>query len=33
MAKLIGDNRVIAVLFLLLAFVNAHAITADWYHA
>lgn len=32
MSKLIGDNRVIVVLFLVLAYVNAYAITADWYH-
>ena len=29
--KLMGDNRVILVLFLALAFLNAHAITAKWY--
>lgn len=32
MTKLIGDNRVIVVLFLVLAHVNAYAITAHWYH-
>ncbi len=31
MAKLLFDNRVVAVLFLALAFVNAHAINAGWY--
>jgi len=31
MAKLIGDNRVIVVLFLLLAVVNAFAIQNNWY--
>jgi hypothetical protein len=30
-AKLIGDNRVIGVLWVLLAMVNAYAITAGWY--
>jgi hypothetical protein len=29
--KLIGDNRVILSLFLVLSFVNAHALTANWY--
>ena len=32
MTKLIGDNRVIASLFLVLSYVNAYAITANWYH-
>ncbi len=32
MTKLIGDNRVVVVLFLVLAYVNAYAITANWYH-
>lgn len=31
MPKLIGDNRVIVVLFLALSYVNAYAITANWY--
>jgi len=31
MTKLIGDNRVIVVLFLVLSYVNAYAITANWY--
>ncbi len=31
MTKLIGDNRVIVVLFLILSFVNAFAITGHWY--
>jgi hypothetical protein len=31
MTKLIGDNRVIAVLFLGLSYVNAYALTANWY--
>ena len=31
MAKLIGDNRVIVGLFLVLSYVNAYAITANWY--
>lgn len=31
MTKLIGDNRVIVALFLVLAHVNAYAITANWY--
>ena len=31
MAKLIGDNRVILVLFLCLAFINAFAIQNNWY--
>jgi hypothetical protein len=29
--KLIGDNRVIASLFIALSYVNAYAITANWY--
>jgi hypothetical protein len=29
--KLIGDNRVILVLFLALTFLNAYGITAKWY--
>ena len=31
MTKMIGDNRVIVVLFLVLSYVNAYAITANWY--
>lgn len=31
MTKLIGDNRVIAVLFVALSYLNAYAITANWY--
>ena len=31
MPKLIGDNRVIALLFFLLAVVNAFAIQNNWY--
>jgi len=31
MPKLIGDNRVIAALFLLLTVVNAFAIQNNWY--
>ncbi len=31
MSKLIGDNRVIAGLFLLLTVVNAFAIQNNWY--
>lgn len=31
MTKLIGDNRVIVVLFLLLTVVNAFAIQNNWY--
>ena len=31
MSKLIGDNRVIAALFLVLTVVNAFAIKANWY--
>ena len=31
MAKLIGDNRVILVLFVFLAFLNAFAIQGNWY--
>jgi hypothetical protein len=31
MTKLIGDNRVILVLFLCLAFLNAYAIQGNWY--
>ena len=30
--KLIGDNRVILSLFIVLAYVNAYAIMANWYH-
>ena len=31
MTKLIGDNRVVVALFLALSYVNAYAITANWY--
>jgi hypothetical protein len=31
MAKLISDNRVIAVLFLILTVVNAFALQHGWY--
>lgn len=31
MSKLIGDNRVIVALFLLLTVVNAFAIQNNWY--
>ena len=31
MAKLIGDNRVILVLFVFLAVLNAFAIQGNWY--
>jgi hypothetical protein len=31
MTKLIGDNRVIAIAFVALSYVNAYAITANWY--
>ena len=31
MSKLIGDNRVIVVLFLILTVVNAFAIQNNWY--
>lgn len=31
MTNLLLDNRVLAVLFVALSFVNAYAITANWY--
>lgn len=33
MTKLLTDNRVVVVLFIVLAFLNAFAIQGGWYHA